>query len=142
MTYFTAVVTMNVILCPSSYRSMRHGSPSTRGRPKPSTTTRAGSARVRGLAAPVPARMSPPVYGIGMEAIVPWLTPALVVALGAWLRADLRDLRREMRHELGALRTGLAALEQRVSALAERVAHLEGALLRTPATAADDPGVR
>ena len=77
-----------------------------------------------------------------METIVPWLTPALVVALGAWLRADLRDLRREMRHELGALRTGLAALEQRVSALAERVAHLEGALLRTPAPAADEPGVR
>ena len=25
-----------------------------------------------------------------MEAIIPWLTPALIVALGAWLRADMR----------------------------------------------------
>ena len=25
-----------------------------------------------------------------MEAIIPWLTPALIVALGAWLRGDMR----------------------------------------------------
>ncbi len=25
-----------------------------------------------------------------MEAIIPWLTPPLIVALGAWLRADRR----------------------------------------------------
>ena len=25
-----------------------------------------------------------------MEAIIPWLTPALIVVLGAWLRADRR----------------------------------------------------
>lgn len=68
---------------------------------------------------------------------MPWITPALVIALGAWLRADLRDLRREMRHELGALGNRVAALEQRVSGLAERVAHLEGALLRPQAVAAD-----
>ena len=24
-----------------------------------------------------------------MEAVIPWLTPALIIALGAWLRADM-----------------------------------------------------
>ena len=72
-----------------------------------------------------------------MDAIAPWLTPALVVALGAWLRADLHDLRREMRHEIGSLASRIANLEQRISGLAERVAHLEGALLRTPAADTD-----
>ena len=32
-----------------------------------------------------------------MEAIIPWLTPALIVALAAWLRTDLRDMRQEIR---------------------------------------------
>ena len=38
-----------------------------------------------------------------MEALIPWLTPALIVALAAWLRSDLRDTRqetRDMRREL------------------------------------------
>ena len=72
-----------------------------------------------------------------MDAVIPWITPALVIALGAWLRVDRRDLRREMRRELGALGNRVAALEQRVSGLAERVAHLAGALLRPQVVAAD-----
>ena len=68
-----------------------------------------------------------------MEAIVPWLTPALIVALAAWLRSDLRDIRQEIRD----LRRDFAGLAERVASLAERVAHLEGALLRPAAPAGD-----
>ncbi len=61
-----------------------------------------------------------------MEAFVPWLTPALIVALAAWLRSDLRDIRQEIRD----LRRDFGTLAERVAGLAERVAHLEGALFR------------
>ena len=56
-----------------------------------------------------------------MEALVPWLTPALIVALAAWLRSDLRDMRQEIRD----LRRDFTSLGERVANLAERVAHLE-----------------
>ena len=52
-----------------------------------------------------------------MDAITPWLTPALLVALFAWLRNDVRELRHE-----------LAALAKDVAELRERMAKLEGAL--------------
>ena len=58
--------------------------------------------------------------------MVPWLTPALIVALAAWLRSDLRDIRQEIRD----LRRDFSNLAERVAGLAERVAHLEGALFR------------
>lgn len=61
-----------------------------------------------------------------MEAFVPWLTPALIGALAAWLRSDLRDIRQEIRD----LRRDFGTLVERVAGLAERVAHLEGALFR------------
>ncbi|MCY4506326.1 MAG: hypothetical protein OXG35_05125 [Acidobacteria bacterium] len=61
-----------------------------------------------------------------MEAFVPWLTPALIVALAVWLRSDLRDIRQEIRD----LRRDFSNLAERVAGLAERVAHLEGALFR------------
>ena len=61
-----------------------------------------------------------------MEAFVPWLTPALIVALAAWLRSDLRDMRQEIRD----LRRDFSNLAERVASLADRVAHLEGALFR------------
>ncbi len=68
-----------------------------------------------------------------MEAFVPWLTPALIVATAAWLRSDLRD----MRQEIGDLRRDFVSLAERVANLAERVAHLEGALLRSAASSVD-----
>ena len=68
-----------------------------------------------------------------MEAITPWLTPALIVALAARLRSDLRDMRQEIRD----LRRDFTILAERVASLAERVAHLEGALLRPAAPAGD-----
>jgi len=60
---------------------------------------------------------------------VPWLTPPLIVALAAWLRSDLRDIRQKLRD----LRRDFTSLAERVASLAERVAHLEGALLRPAA---------
>jgi len=71
-------------------------------------------------------------YDRDMEALVPWLTPALIVAL-AWVRSDLRDICQEIR-DLGRDFTSLA---ERVASLAERVAHLEGALLRPAAPTGD-----
>ena len=48
-----------------------------------------------------------------MEALIPWLTPALIVAMVAvWLRSDLRDTRQEtwdMRGELNGRIDVLAA---------------------------------
>ena len=41
-------------------------------------------------------RGSAACYAPGMEAIAPWLTPALLVALFAWLRLDIRELRRNL----------------------------------------------
>ncbi|MDE0456075.1 MAG: hypothetical protein OXI15_02170 [Chromatiales bacterium] len=53
-----------------------------------------------------------------METITPWLTPALVLALFAWLKHDLRDFRaefqdfrKEMTREIGDLRERMAKLE-------------------------------
>jgi hypothetical protein len=52
-----------------------------------------------------------------METITPWLTPALVVALGAWLRADLQGVNKR-----------LDRVSQEIGDLRERMARLEGAL--------------
>lgn len=63
-----------------------------------------------------------------MEAFIPWLTPALIVALAAWLRSDLRDIRQEIRD----LRRDFSNLAERVAGLAERVAHLSKAPCSDP----------
>jgi len=60
-------------------------------------------------------------YAASVEAIAPWLTPALVIALGAWLRADLRDLRRDVNKRFDDVVRDIADLR-------ERMAKLEGAL--------------
>lgn len=52
-----------------------------------------------------------------MEAITPWLTPALVIALGAWLRADLQGVNKR-----------LDLVSKEIGDLRERMARLEGAL--------------
>ena len=57
----------------------------------------------------------------GMQELVPWLTPALVIALFAWLRTDLRELRREMNSRFDE--NG-----RQIGDLRERMAKLEGAL--------------
>ena len=56
-----------------------------------------------------------------MQEIATWLTPALVIALFAWLRTDLRELRREMNSRFDE--NG-----RQIGDLRERMAKLEGAL--------------
>ena len=39
-------------------------------------------------------------YAHCMDAITPWLTPALLVALFAWLRLDIREMRRDLNQRI------------------------------------------
>ena len=39
-------------------------------------------------------------YADGMDTVAPWLTPALLVALFAWLRLDIRELRRNLNYRI------------------------------------------
>ena len=77
-----------------------------------------------------------------MQELVPWLTPALVIALFAWQRADLRELRREMNSRFMDMASRFDAVNGRfddvnnridengrqIGDLRERMAKLEGAL--------------
>lgn len=81
------------------------------------------------------ARVGPPCYAAHMDAIAPWITPALVIALGAWLRVDLRDLRREMNdlrrgmNDLaGSMNKRFDQVNRELADLRERMAKLEGSL--------------
>ena len=66
--------------------------------------------------------------------------PAVLVPLQLAIRADVADLRREMRADLGELRREVADLRRELAALAERFARVEGALgWRAPA-AGGEPG--
>ena len=56
-----------------------------------------------------------------MDGIGPWLTLALLIALLAWLRNDVRELRRDLSGRIDALAKDVAELR-------ERMAKLEGAL--------------
>ena len=56
-----------------------------------------------------------------MQELVPWLTPALLIALFAWQRADLRELRREMNSRFDEY-------GRQIGDLRERMAKLQGAL--------------
>lgn len=40
-----------------------------------------------------------------MDALAPWLTPALLVALFSWLRRDMGELRRDVREQNGRIAT-------------------------------------
>ena len=70
-----------------------------------------------------------------MQELIPWLTPALVIALFAWQRADLRELRREMNSRFNDVNGRLDDVNNRIDQngrqigdLRERMAKLEGAL--------------
>ena len=67
-----------------------------------------------------------------MDAVAPWITPALLIGLFAWLRLDMRELRREVREELRALSKRidgrLDRIDRDLGDLRERMAKLEGAL--------------
>ena len=63
-----------------------------------------------------------------MEALTPLLTPALLVALFAWLRFDLREQRRELNGRIDALNKRFDDVSRELADLRERMARLEGAL--------------
>ncbi len=70
-----------------------------------------------------------------MEGLIPWLTPALIVGLFGWVRADIRALRQEMaglRQEVTGLRQEMTGrfdqVNHELAELRERMAKLEGSL--------------
>ena len=77
-----------------------------------------------------------------MDAVAPWITPALLVALFAWLRLDMREQRREVRDEIRGLNkrfddvnerfdemnTRFDQVQRELGDLRERMAKLEGSL--------------
>ena len=70
-----------------------------------------------------------------MDALTPWLTPALLIALFTWQRRDTGELRRDLRELNGRIDTLTKDVNQRfddvkreLSELRERMAKLEGAL--------------
>ncbi|MCY4076443.1 MAG: hypothetical protein OXH04_13555 [Acidobacteria bacterium] len=70
-----------------------------------------------------------------MEALTPWLTPALVVALFAWLRHDMSELRRDVNKRFDDVNKRFDDVNKRFDAviremadLRERMARLEGSL--------------
>ena len=70
-----------------------------------------------------------------MDGVTAWITPALLIGLFAWLRFDMRELRREVREEVRGLGTRFDDMHKRfdqvqreLGELRERMARLEGAL--------------
>ena len=43
-----------------------------------------------------------------MEALMPWLTPALILALFGWLRSDIRGLRQDVNKRIDELKAEVA----------------------------------
>lgn len=62
------------------------------------------------------------------NALVPLITPALVIALFAWLRSDLRRQAAEVRSDIADVRTQVAHIGHQVGDLRERMAKLEGTI--------------
>ena len=70
-----------------------------------------------------------------MDALTPWLTPALLVALFTWLRRDMGELRRDVREQNGRIGTLAQDMNKRfdevnreLADMRERMAKLEGSL--------------
>ncbi len=63
-----------------------------------------------------------------METLTPWLTPALIVALAAWLRSDISAVNRRIDHLNGEINKRFDQVSREFGDLRERMARLEGAL--------------
>ena len=70
-----------------------------------------------------------------MDALTPWLTPALLLALFSWLRRDMGELRRDIREQgarIGALAQEMNKrfdeVNRELAEMRERMAKLEGSL--------------
>ena len=63
-----------------------------------------------------------------MEGLIPWLTPALIVGLFGWVRADIRGLRQEMTGLRQEMNARFDQVNRELADLRERMAKLEGSL--------------
>ena len=64
----------------------------------------------------------------GMDSVMQWLTPAVVLAVGAWLRADFNGRMDRMDKRLDVIDKRLDGVAAQVGDLRERMAKLEGAV--------------
>ena len=79
--------------------------------------------------------MTKACYATGMEAFAPWLTPALLVALIAWLRSELISRTDKLDKRFDGVDKRFDGVDKRfdgvireIADLRERMARLEGAL--------------
>jgi chaperonin cofactor prefoldin len=63
-----------------------------------------------------------------MEAFTPWLTPALLVALVAWLRSELISRTDKLEKRFDGVEKRFDGVNRDIADLRERMARLEGAL--------------
>ncbi len=63
-----------------------------------------------------------------MEAFTPWLTPALVIALFAWLRSELISRTDKLEKRFDGIEKRFDGVTRDIADLRERMARLEGAL--------------
>ena len=63
-----------------------------------------------------------------MEAFTPWLTPALLVALVAWLRSELINRTDKLEKRFDGVEKRFDGVNRDIADLRERMARLEGAL--------------
>ncbi len=67
-----------------------------------------------------------------IEDLAPWITPALLVGLFAWLRADIRRVEDRLRADMSDMRSELSGridgLEGRLDGLDERLRAVEAGL--------------
>ncbi len=63
-----------------------------------------------------------------MEVLTPWLTPALVIALFAWLRSELISRTDKLEKRFDGIEKRLDGVNRDIADLRERMARLEGAL--------------
>ena len=63
-----------------------------------------------------------------MEVVAPWLTPALVIALVAWLRSDLVSRTDKLEKRFDGIEKRFDGVTRDIADLRERMARLEGAL--------------
>ena len=63
-----------------------------------------------------------------MEPFTPWLTPALVIALFAWLRSELISRTDKLEKRFDGIEKRFDGVTRDIADLRERMARLEGAL--------------
>ena len=68
-----------------------------------------------------------------IDSISAWLTPAIVIALFMWLRADIRSIREELRADIRSvseeLRADIRGIDERLRAVEAGQAEIRGQLV-------------